>query len=240
MDAKEYYQALRDVESAKIEELVKKALDAGLPAPQILNDGLIGGMTIIGQEFKCRDLWVPDVLLAARNMHRGIELLKPFFSEGTQGAKGKIVLGTVKGDIHDIGKNLVSIMMSGSGFEVIDLGIDVPLEKFMAAAAGAQTPDHRPFRPPDYHDDGNEQGHRSGKSQFPVAQTTGDDRRSAGYGGVCQGNRGRRLRRGRGFGSGGGIETGRERVIILKNFCHRGHRDHRGVKTPNGINILRS
>ena len=138
---------------------------------QILNDGLIGGMAIIGQEFKCRDLWVPDVLLAARNMHRGIEILKPFFAQGAQGAKGKILLGTVKGDIHDIGKNLVSIMMSGSGFEVIDLGIDVSLEKFMAAARGTQAPDHRPFRPPDHHDDGNEQGHRSGESQFPVAQT---------------------------------------------------------------------
>ena len=134
MDAKEYYQALREVDTVRIEELVKKALDAGLAAQQILNDGLIGGMTIIGQEFKCRDLWVPDVLLAARNMHKGIEILKPFFAQGAQGGKGKIVLGTVKGDIHDIGKNLVSIMMSGSGFEVIDLGIDVPLEKFMAAA----------------------------------------------------------------------------------------------------------
>jgi len=139
MDAKEYYQALREVDTVRIEELVKKALDAGLAAQQILNDGLIGGMTIIGQEFKCRDLWVPDVLLAARNMHKGIEILKPFFAQGAQGGKGKIVLGTVKGDIHDIGKNLVSIMMSGSGFEVIDLGIDVPLEKFLAAAA-----EHKP------------------------------------------------------------------------------------------------
>ena len=83
MDAKEYYQALREVETAKIEELVKKALAAGLPAPKILNEGLIGGMTIIGQEFKCRDLWVPDVLLAARNMHRGIEILEPFLAQGT-------------------------------------------------------------------------------------------------------------------------------------------------------------
>jgi 5-methyltetrahydrofolate--homocysteine methyltransferase len=134
MDAKEYYQALREVDTVKIEELVKKALDAGLSASRILNEGLIGGMTIIGREFKCRDLWVPDVLLAARNMHKGIEILKPRFAQGAQGGKGKIVLGTVKGDIHDIGKNLVSIMMSGSGFEVIDLGIDVPLEKFLAAA----------------------------------------------------------------------------------------------------------
>jgi 5-methyltetrahydrofolate--homocysteine methyltransferase len=89
-------------------------------------------MSIIGQEFKARDLWVPDVLLAARNMHRGIEILKPMFSKEGSGSKGKIVLGTVKGDIHDIGKNLVSIMMIGSGFEVVDLGVDVPAEKFVA------------------------------------------------------------------------------------------------------------
>jgi 5-methyltetrahydrofolate--homocysteine methyltransferase len=139
MDAKEYYQALREVDTVQIEVLVKKALDAGHSASSILNEGLIGGMTIIGQEFKCRDLWVPDVLLAARNMHKGIEILKPHFAQGAQGGKGKIVLGTVKGDIHDIGKNLVSIMMSGSGFEVIDLGIDVPLERFLAAAA-----EHKP------------------------------------------------------------------------------------------------
>ncbi len=134
LDPKEFYTALREVDTAPIEKLVNQAVSRGLSAQIILNEGLIGGMTIIGQEFKCRELWVPDVLLAARNMQKGIEILKPLFAKGAEGAKGKIILGTVKGDIHDIGKNLVSIMMSGSGFEVIDLGIDVPLEKFMAAA----------------------------------------------------------------------------------------------------------
>ncbi len=128
----DFYRVLREVEFGPIEELVKKALSEGHSAPQVLNEGLIAGMSIIGQEFKARDLWVPDVLLAARNMHRGIEILKPMFSEEGSGSKGKIVLGTVKGDIHDIGKNLVSIMMIGSGFEVVDLGVDVPAEKFVA------------------------------------------------------------------------------------------------------------
>ena len=128
----DFYRVLREVEFGPIEELVKKALCEGHSAPQVLNEGLIAGMSIIGQEFKARDLWVPDVLLAARNMHRGIEILKPMFSEEGSGSKGKIVLGTVKGDIHDIGKNLVSIMMIGSGFEVVDLGVDVPAEKFVA------------------------------------------------------------------------------------------------------------
>jgi 5-methyltetrahydrofolate--homocysteine methyltransferase len=128
----DFYRVLREVEFGPIEELVKKALSEGHSAPQVLNEGLIAGMSIIGQEFKARDLWVPDVLLAARNMHRGIEILKPMFPKGGGGSKGKIVLGTVKGDIHDIGKNLVSIMMIGSGFEVVDLGVDVPAEKFVA------------------------------------------------------------------------------------------------------------
>ncbi len=130
----EFYRALREVEPSGAVELVKKALAEGDSAPDVLNDGLIAGMAIIGQEFKARELWVPDVLLAARNMKQGLEILKPLFSKVGQKSKGKIILGTVKGDIHDIGKNLVSIMMSGSGLEVVDLGVDVPAEKFLAAA----------------------------------------------------------------------------------------------------------
>jgi 5-methyltetrahydrofolate--homocysteine methyltransferase len=129
----DFYRALREVEGTQVEGLVKKALAAGHSAAQVLNEGLIGGMSIVGREFKARELWVPDVLLAARNMQRGIAILKPMFSKEGQGSKGKIILATVKGDIHDIGKNLVAIMMTGSGFEVVDLGVDVPTEKFLAA-----------------------------------------------------------------------------------------------------------
>jgi 5-methyltetrahydrofolate--homocysteine methyltransferase len=135
----DFYRALREVEYSPVLEVVKKALAEGHSAPEVLNEGLIAGMSIVGQEFKARELWVPDVLLAARNMQRGIEILKPLFSKEGHGSKGKIILGTVKGDIHDIGKNLVAIMMTGSGFEVIDLGVDVPAEKFLAAAQ-----EHRP------------------------------------------------------------------------------------------------
>jgi len=133
LDPQEFYQALRGVEGAAIDGLVRKALADGHSAADVLNQGLIGGMSIIGKEFKARDLWVPDVLLAARNMKQGVELLRPLFSREGQKSKGRIILGTVKGDIHDIGKNLVAIMMSGSGFEVIDLGIDIPVEKFLSA-----------------------------------------------------------------------------------------------------------
>lgn len=133
LEAKEFYKVLREVDFNPVEELVEKSLAAGHSAQDILNHGLIGGMSIVGQEFKARELWVPDVLLAARNMQRGVEILKPLFAKEKTSSKGKIVLGTVKGDIHDIGKNLVAMMMTGSGFEVIDLGVDVPTEKFMAA-----------------------------------------------------------------------------------------------------------
>jgi 5-methyltetrahydrofolate--homocysteine methyltransferase len=135
----DFYHALREVDYAPLEGLAKKALAEGHSAADVLNQGLIGGMSIIGKEFKARDLWVPDVLLAARNMKQGVEILRPLFSQESLQAKGKIILGTVKGDIHDIGKNLVAIMMSGSGLEVIDLGIDIPVEKFLAAVE-----EHRP------------------------------------------------------------------------------------------------
>jgi len=140
LKAEAFYQALRAVEPAGAEALVKKALEEGHSAPDILNGGLIAGMSIIGQEFKARELWVPDVLLAARNMKAGVEILKPLFSKEEQKSKNKIILGTVKGDIHDIGKNLVSIMMSGSGLEVVDLGPDVPAERFLAAAEENRAP----------------------------------------------------------------------------------------------------
>jgi 5-methyltetrahydrofolate--homocysteine methyltransferase len=129
----DFYRALREVEYTQVEGLVKKALAEGHSAPEVLNEGLVAGMSIVGQGFKERELWVPDVLLAARNMQRGIEILKPMFAKEGHKSKGKIILATVKGDIHDIGKNLVAIMMTGSGFEVVDLGVDVSAEKFMAA-----------------------------------------------------------------------------------------------------------
>lgn len=132
LNPRDFYRALREVDVAPVEKLVQEALQQGYGASQILNEGLIAAMSIIGQEFKARECWVPDVLLAARNMHRGIAILKPYFAGSKGRSKGKVVLGTVKGDIHDIGKNLVAMMMTGSGLEVIDLGVDVSVEKFLA------------------------------------------------------------------------------------------------------------
>ncbi len=114
-------------------ELTEKALDEGLSASQILNDGLIAAMEIVGVKFKNNEFYVPEMLIAARAMKAGLKILKPILVKGGIEPIGKFVVGTVKGDLHDIGKNLVSMMIEGAGFQVIDLGVDVPAEKFIAA-----------------------------------------------------------------------------------------------------------
>lgn len=117
-----------------VKELVQKAIDEGIDVKTILEEGLLSGMNIIGTKFKNNEVYVPDVLIAARAMNAGSELLKPLLISAGVKATGKVILGTVKGDLHDIGKNLVRMMMEGKGLEVIDLGIDVPTDKFVAAA----------------------------------------------------------------------------------------------------------
>jgi methanogenic corrinoid protein MtbC1 len=117
-----------------VKELVQKAIDDGLSAESILKEGLLHGMGIIGEKFKKDEVYVPDVLIAARAMNAGSELLKPLLAAGGVKAAGKVVLGTVAGDLHDIGKNLVRMMMEGKGLEVIDIGIDVPAQKFIDVA----------------------------------------------------------------------------------------------------------
>jgi 5-methyltetrahydrofolate--homocysteine methyltransferase len=109
-------------------------LDEGLSAQDILNGGLIAGMSVIGERFKRNECFVPTVLLAARAMKAGMAILKPILADTGVESIGKVVLGTVKGDQHDIGKNLVGMMLEGAGFEVIDLGTDTPSEKFVEMA----------------------------------------------------------------------------------------------------------
>jgi len=120
-------------DAKSVTSLVQEALDSGLSPGNILEKGLITGMNKVGKDFRDAILYVPEVLIAARAMHAGMDILKPLLSEGELQATGKFVLGTVKGDLHDIGKNLVGMMMEGAGFEVIDLGIDTPAEKFIEA-----------------------------------------------------------------------------------------------------------
>ncbi len=116
-----------------LQELVEKALDTGIPAGEILQEGLIAGMDIVGEKMESGDMFIPEVLMAAKAMGISVEILKPLLAEGEASSAGKVLIGTVKGDLHDIGKNLVTMMMESAGFEVIDLGIDVEPEKFVEA-----------------------------------------------------------------------------------------------------------
>jgi 5-methyltetrahydrofolate--homocysteine methyltransferase len=118
---------------AGVEENVQKAVDAGLAAQEILNEGLIAAMSEVGARFEQGDFFVPEMLIAARAMQAGLGVLKPRLVEQGVKAASKVVIGTVKGDLHDIGKNLVAMMLEGAGFEIIDLGTDVSPEKFLAA-----------------------------------------------------------------------------------------------------------
>lgn len=113
---------------------VYAALASQMPPEEILNEGLIAAMDEVGKRFEAGEYYVPEMLIAARAMQAGLGILKPYMLEKNITAKGKVVMGTVKGDLHDIGKNLVSMMLEGAGFEVLDLGTDVPPEKFVAAA----------------------------------------------------------------------------------------------------------
>jgi len=131
---KEISENLQKGRAKNVKELVQKAIDEGIEVNRILEEGLLHGMSIIGEKFKKNEVYVPDVLIAARAMNTGTELLKPLLVSSGVKAKGKVILGTVKGDLHDIGKNLVRMMMEGKGLEVIDLGVDVPAERFVEAA----------------------------------------------------------------------------------------------------------
>ncbi len=127
----EVYDLVVKGKSKLIGAAVQEALDAGCDAAEILNKGMIGAMDEVGEKFKNGEIFVPEMLIAAKAMKKGVEVLKPHLASGDQGALGKVIIGTVAGDLHDIGKNLVAMMMESTGFEVIDLGVDVPKEKFV-------------------------------------------------------------------------------------------------------------
>lgn len=133
-DFKEMQDALIAGNAAKVKELAESAVAEGVSAVDILNQGLIPGMAVIGERFKKNEVYVPEVLIAARAMKTGLAVVKPLLAESNVEPIGKVVIGTVKGDLHDIGKNLVAMMLEGAGFEVIDAGVDVPPEKFASLA----------------------------------------------------------------------------------------------------------
>lgn len=135
---KELSEVLQQGEPKKVAELTRRAIDQGLSPKVILDDGLIAGMSVVGERFKKHEIFLPDVLLAAKAMYAGMDLLKPLLIRDGIPTIGKVVIGTVQGDLHDIGKNLVAIMLRGAGFEVIDLGSDVAPERFIDTAVNAR------------------------------------------------------------------------------------------------------
>ena len=130
----EISESLQKGKKKLVVQYVQQALEEGFAPQQILNEGLLPGMDVVGQKFKNNEVFVPEVLVAARAMNAGAEILKPLLAEAGVGTPGKMVLGTVKSDLHDIGKNLVKMMVEGKGIEVIDLGVDVSAEAFVEAA----------------------------------------------------------------------------------------------------------
>lgn len=134
MILKEISLQLQAGQTKKVKTLVQEAVDQGIPPETVLNEGLLPGMDVIGARFKNNEIFVPEVLVAARAMNMGAAVLKPLLANGEANAVGRVCIGTVQGDMHDIGKNLVKMMMEGKGLEVIDLGTNVPAQDFIKAA----------------------------------------------------------------------------------------------------------
>ena len=130
----EISENLQKGKAKAVKELVQQALDEGIGAETILSDGLLAGMSVIGEKFKNNEVYVPEVLVAARAMNMGSQILKPHLAASGVTAKGRVCIGTVQGDLHDIGKNIVKMMLEGKGLEVVDLGTDVSAEAFVNAA----------------------------------------------------------------------------------------------------------
>ena len=135
MSIQDIFNAVLAFDAATVKAKTQAELDAGTEIDAILNDGLIGAMDEVGERFSAGDLFVPEMLVAAQAMKAGLELLKPHLSAAQSQSKGIVVIGTVKGDLHDIGKNLVAMMMEGAGFDVVDVGVDIDSETFVKTAA---------------------------------------------------------------------------------------------------------
>jgi 5-methyltetrahydrofolate--homocysteine methyltransferase len=127
-------EAVMKGDPEQVAALTRKILETALAPRDILDRGLIPGMDVVGEKFKSGEMFVPEVLISAKAMHAGLAILKPLLSASGVKARGRIVMGTVKGDLHDIGKSLVGMMLEGAGFEVIDLGADVAVDKFVSTA----------------------------------------------------------------------------------------------------------
>ena len=135
-DPKLIVEALVEYDKSKVLEIVQNALDQGVEAKEILNKGLIAGMGVVGEKMENEEMFIPEVLMAAKTMSSAVEILKPLLADEDMTAIGKVIIGTVKGDLHDIGKNLVSMMLESAGFEVYNLGVDISPDKFVEEVNG--------------------------------------------------------------------------------------------------------
>ena len=131
------FQGLADCiiagDNVKSKEITQKLVGSGVSAIEILNEGLVPGMEVVGRKFKANEMYIPEVLIAARAMHAAMDIIKPMLSATGAKMKGTVVIGTVQGDLHDIGKNLVGMMLEGGGYTVVDLGVDIPPDKYVEA-----------------------------------------------------------------------------------------------------------
>lgn len=130
-DLSEITEALLELDQSKLLQLIDRALKSSVPAEEILNDGLIAGMDIVGEKMENGDMFIPEVLMAAQAMSKGVEVIKHLLADDSTSSKGTVVIGTVKGDLHDIGKNLVAMMMESAGLTVHNVGVDIDPEKFI-------------------------------------------------------------------------------------------------------------
>jgi len=130
-DLKQIAQYIIQGNAPKVKELTQQAVDEGEDVGKILNEGLLSGMSVVGERFKKNEIYIPEVLIAARAIKEGMQVIRPLLVQKGIKGEGKVIMGTVKGDLHDIGKNLVAMMLEGAGFEVIDLGVDVAPERFV-------------------------------------------------------------------------------------------------------------
>ncbi len=132
------YQDLADAiikgDNVASKEIAEKLIGEDIAAQEVLNEGLVPGMDVVGQKFRANEMYIPEVLIAARAMHAAMDIIKPLLSEGGADLKGTVLIGTVQGDLHDIGKNLVGMMLEGGGYQVIDMGVDISAEKFVEEA----------------------------------------------------------------------------------------------------------
>ncbi len=212
MATQDIFNAVLAFDEETVKAKTQAELDGGTDIGTILNDGLISAMDEVGERFSAGELFVPEMLMAAQAMKAGLKILKPHLSAGQSKSKGVVVIGTVKGDLHDIGKNLVSMMMEGAGFEVVDLGVDVESEKFVKTAA-EKSADVIALSCAADHDHALHGEHGQGGERGRHGDPD-DHRRRAGDPGLCRPDRRRRLqcRRPRGGQAGqaaGGVTQGR-------------------------------